>query len=211
MAVVYPFQPTPYHKELFDQHATIEQGRDWFIVCGSIASMFDQIEMYARDQEDGTPGWGILLDVDRCPIEALPWLAQFVGVILPAGLTEAQQRDRIRNTDGFKRGSLGAIIAAAQEGLTGDQTVIWRERDASVSPSFGGAYGLTILTYTAETPDGNLVRNKILSQKPGGIILNYATITGGSYLLLRTTYTDYTDVESGFATYNGVRTNQTGV
>lgn len=216
MAVVYPFIPTPYHKELYEAHgplnfADASFGFPWYIFCGAVASMFDQIETYARDQADGTPGWGILLDVDRCPEEALPWLAQFVGVtLLPAQVTAQQKRDRIRGTDGFKRGSLGAIVAATQAHLTGTKTVFLKERDPSVSSLFGGAYGLQIITYTNQTPDYNQTLADIIAQKPGGIVLNYQTVDGQTYLAERTSYTNYQGVKNAYLTYAGMRNNEPG-
>jgi hypothetical protein len=379
--------------------------------------MFDQIEGYARDRPDGTPGWAILLDPDLCPAEALPYLAQFVGVKLPEGLTEAQQRFRIKATDGFNRGKPSAIIAAAQQFLTGNKTVIIRERDPSVdtvpiragianwskNPSLelpgttgwnvnhssgnvpitharqagwaksggwalrvsssnpndavnrrtatitdtgnlgfpvppggfigirtsirvedpgnggfnmvalwyqadgtpsatvstssplimglvagseadliaplavpndasflavrteglsnvpldtvdfwvddlmvapiqslaspvpayadgnfpgyvwggtvdgsvtyktnNGAYGFTVLTYTSETPDAAVVLAALMEQKPAGLLMNYSTVPGANYLLIRTTYADYAAVKAAFATYSGLRNNLPG-
>jgi hypothetical protein len=210
MAIVYPFTPTPYHEELFLAHQPIEQGGDWFIFIGAVASMFDQIETYARDQDDGTPGWGILLDIDRCPIEALPWLAQFIGVTIPPGLTDAQARAWVKGTDGFKRGSTGAIIAATQKRLTGNKTVFLKERDAAASPVLGGAYGLTVVTFTGETPDPANTLRDIIAQKPAGIILNYQIVPDFDYLALRTANLNYTAVRSAYATYSGVRVNALG-
>lgn len=39
-----------------------------------------QVEMYARDTPEGYPGWSLLLDPTRCPIEALPYLGMYVGI-----------------------------------------------------------------------------------------------------------------------------------
>lgn len=177
---------------------------------GAMASMFDQIEQYVRDQPDGTPGWGILLDPDRCPSEALGWLGNFVGVDLKPGLTLADQRARIKGVSGFKRGTPGAIVAAAQQYLTGAKTVILRERDPSVDAANSGAYGFTVLTYTSETPDSAAVQAAILEQKPAGVLLLYSSVPGANYLLIRTTYTTYTTLRSAFTTYNGLRNNQPG-
>jgi hypothetical protein len=57
-------------------------------------------------------GWTRLLDPERCPGWALPWLAQFAGVKLTTGLTEAQQREQITSPPAFLRGTPAATRAA---------------------------------------------------------------------------------------------------
>lgn len=210
-----PFTPTPYHAALY---AALEPlayddaalGYPLFQYTAAIASMEDQVDTYASDTDDGRPGWSNLLDVDRCPSEALPWLAQFLGVKIDTSLADADQRNQIRNVDGFKRGTLGSIIGAAQKHLTGSQTVYYKERDSAVDATAEGAYGLTVLTLTTETPDPTAVENAILAVKPAGIILSYATVSGMTYQLLNTNYASYSAVNSSFATYNGVYLNQPG-
>ena len=178
------------------------QGWALLLFCGALAATLDTVDGYARDDGD-YPGWSELLDADRCPTEALPYLAQFAGVQLRAGLSEADQRTRIKSADGMKRGTITSMIAAAQAYLTGTKTVLYRERD-------GGAYNLTILTYTAETPDSAKVLAALLEQKPAGILLTYSTVTGATYLLIRASYATYTAVRSAFLTYNGLRNNVPG-
>lgn len=212
---VYPYPPTSYHQDLYEAHQPINYADPtnswpWYMYVGAIASMFDQVETYVRDQDDGTPGWGIILDIDRCPVEALPWLAQFVGVVLPGGLTEDQQRARIKNVDGFARGSIGGMISSLQEVLTGTKTVYFKERDSGASSVAGGAYGLTVISLTSETPDPVLARQKLMANKPAGIILDYTQVTGASYVQFRTTYTTYTAMDADFVTYAGMRNNEPG-
>lgn len=69
-----------------------------------------------RDSAAG-PGWSPVLDVDRAPVEWLGWLAQFAGVRLRPGLAAPEQRARIKNTDGHRRGSSPALRAAARQHL----------------------------------------------------------------------------------------------
>jgi len=210
-----PYPSTPYQQQLYDAlyplaYDDANQGYDLFIYCGALARMCDQIETYARDTDDGKPGWSILLDVDRCPTEALGWLAQFVGVKLNPVLSDADQRARIRSTDGFKRGTIGAMVGAAQQFLTGSKTVYVKERDSSVSSVLGGAYGLTILTLASETPDSAAVLAALQSQKPAGVILAYNTVTGMTWQLVNTTYASWNAVKTAFVTWNGVRNNAPG-
>ena len=67
--------------------------------------MFQDVEDLVRDSPAGDPGWSELLDLDRCPPEALDWLGQFVGIRIPAGLNDLQSRAWISSTDGFRRGT----------------------------------------------------------------------------------------------------------
>ena len=121
------------------------------IYMNATGVMFQLVEDLVRDTPDG-PGWSILLDLDRCIPEALPWLGQLVGVRLPAGMNEADQRERIAQTDGFKRGTRSALIGALQATLTGTKTVIMRERDHDPADTPNYAYYLSVYTYDDETP-----------------------------------------------------------
>lgn len=61
-------------------------------------------------------GWSQVIDINRCPTFALPWLAQFVGVgiNLNTTLTRAQQIDQITNRSSLKRGLISTIVNAIQ-------------------------------------------------------------------------------------------------
>jgi hypothetical protein len=49
---------------------------------GALTSQAIEIDDLARDDAQGRPGWGAILDIDACPIKGLPWLAQIAGVSL---------------------------------------------------------------------------------------------------------------------------------
>lgn len=205
-----PTPTTPFQEELYTSLGPLadqDESQGWALLkyCGALASMFDQIETYVRDDpDDGAPGWTNVVDPDRAPGDAeLAYIGNFVGVDLPTGLTTDQKRALIKGVSSFKRGTLNALVAAAQSKLIGDKTVLLRERD-------GGAYNLTVITYNSETPDTAAVLAALKSQKPAGIILTYTTTDGVTYFVLRTTYTDYTAVRSAFTTYNGLRNNAPG-
>jgi hypothetical protein len=146
--------------------------------AGAIGAMFAPVDDLVRDTDAGD-GWTALLDVDRAPADALAFLAQFVGV------------------DGFKRGSAGAVRAAAQQYLTGARRVIFRERD-------GGAYRLTVITYTADTPDPAAVLRALLAQKPAGIILTHLVENGQDYQQVRTIHATYAAVKAAYPTYGAM-------
>lgn len=60
----------------------------------------------------GAPGWSQLVDIDRCPDFALPWLGQLVGVNIPAGLSRADMVTRIKERSGFQRGTVSSLVSA---------------------------------------------------------------------------------------------------
>lgn len=199
-------EPTLTHTggRLFDAVAPLARTADaahghalaW--MSAGIASMLDDVADLSRDGEDGTPGWAGLFDLNRVPARYLPWLAQFVGVRIPPGLSEAAQRQRIRETDGFRRGSPGAIKGAARQHLAGTRTVYLTERH-------GSAYGLTVATLENETPDPAAVVAAVKAQTPAGIVLAVTVVRGGTYQTLRDTHPDYADVRSTFVTYTDMR------
>ena len=61
----------------------------------------------------GAPGWSQILDVDRCPDYALPWLGQFLGAAIPldSGLTRQQMVQKIKQRSSFNRATPEAIVA----------------------------------------------------------------------------------------------------
>jgi hypothetical protein len=164
----------------------------------AIATAYDDVEILADVGPAGQTGWSILVDINRIPDAGLPWLGQFIGVQLIPGLTAAQQRYAIQHAYGWNRGTPAALTAAIAPLLTGNKTVIFKERD-------GDPYTLTVITRTAETPSSSAVLAALLSQKPGGIILNYLTSTGFTYLELRATQATYTTTRTNFATYTALR------
>lgn len=154
-------------------YAGEDEANGWALLhrCEAMARMLAKPNDVLRADETGS-GWRRTRDPDRAAAWVLPWLAQHVGIDdLPVGLAEADQRTLIRDAPGMRRGTPGVMIAAAQRHLTGNRTVILVERD-------GGAYQLSVVTRTDETPDPDAVLAAIISQKPAGIILSYSTATG---------------------------------
>lgn len=129
------------------------------------AATLGYVDDLVRDSDAG-PGWSGSLDPDRAFAEHLPWLAQFVGVRLPPGLTVIEQRVYLRDKPRWRRGSRGAMIAEARATLTGTQSVYFIERASS-------AYTITVQTLTSETPDPVATLEALLRQKPGGIVLTH--------------------------------------
>lgn len=182
------------------------------------------LEDLVRVSDDG-PGWSLLLDVDRCPVEYLDHLGQYVGTVTEPQQTDAEKRAIIKTVPGWARGrpaTLKAIVAAS---LTGTRMVTFLER-------FGGdAYALRVRTYAAETPfrsyDDALagfgtydieaaayptyasvpnaeseIRTALGLAKPGGLILTYEVLAGSSYDDLTAQYGTYNAEAAALTTYD---------
>lgn len=126
-------------------YADIANGGILDAYLSGLVSSLQEVEDYAADSDAG-PGWSIVLDLDRAPDKFMVWLSQFVGVdaTLPLGQTPAQLRAAIKDRPNWKRGTVASIAAAAKQYLTGNKTVIIRERDTS-------PYHFTVITYDSET------------------------------------------------------------
>lgn len=169
---------------------------------------FELVETWASDT-DTHIGWSLLLDVDRCPVEALPWLAQIVGLKLNTGLSVADQRQQIHDAPNWKRGTPGAMRAAPAPYLTGAKTVILRERyDGSGNDA---PYYIEAITYTAETPNPTIVEAAIRSQKAGGIILTYVTASGPDLQFVKDNYATLQTIKDTFLTLGGLKAGTPGV
>lgn len=170
-------------------------------LAGAMAAALQRVaEIY--DPDEGAPG-SPLVDVDRCPEWALPWLAQLVGVAIPVGMDPDTAREAIRSVAGWKRGTPAALRAAAGFHLTGSKTVYFRERDPSGTDP---PYTLEVVTRTSETPDPAAVLAELKRQKPAGIVLTYRTVAGWDYQELTATGPDpYSTLKTTFATYRLLR------
>lgn len=125
-----------------------------------------------RDRDEGV-GWSILLDTVRCPPKYLPWQAQFAGVKLPAGISEADARARITSPPAFRRGTISAVKDAVRATLTGTKDVELRYRVD------GDAYAVQLFTDTAETPDPAATEAAALAQLPWWLDLTYEVTDSG--------------------------------
>jgi hypothetical protein len=139
--------------------------------------------------------WEVALDVDEAPQEVLPWLAQWVGVRPVKGQPTEDLRGAIRTPDGFARGSLSALLAKAQRTLTGTQRLIVRERTP-------GPYNLYVRSLVTETPDSAATLAALISQKPAGIVLDYAAAAGMTYIDVAAEWSTFADLEAEGMTYD---------
>lgn len=171
-------------------------------------SMLQVLDDLCRDTVGG-PGWSQVMDPTRAPEYALPWLGQFVGVGVDAGLVDADQRSQLTGEAGFARGTLAAIQAAANKYLKAGQSATITERDgdpytltvrvydgnvdprsyADVAVSYPtyNAFAAAFATYQALSVSLAQVKAAVIAAKPAGLIANvilqgFATVAGSGRL-----------------------------
>lgn len=147
------------------------------------------VEDVVADEDDGTPGWAILGDVDRAPDSALPWLAQWLTPPAP-DLTPAQLRERIKLRPNFMKGTPDHMRGVVYEHLTGSRRIELTERfdDGVHNP----ATTLRLRVYAAEVIDEAKLRAAVAAIKPP-LTLIFEIATGGTYaeqLTYRPTYAE---------------------
>lgn len=144
-------------------------------------------------------GWGGILNPDNAPVNALPWLAQLVGVRYNPSLTTAQNITLIKQPIGFQRGSPGAIKAAILPYLSGTKSVVLTERYT------GDAYKVLVTTLTGEVADVAGMQAAALAQKPAGILMTFSAQLGQTYTQLKAAQATYTAARTAYATYTAMR------
>lgn len=161
--------------ELAGPLAAGDGDRGWplLIMCDALAQPLRQLDQVVTDRED-LEGWRVALDVDAAPAWCLAWFAQFAGVRLRPGLTEAQQREWVRTGWGVNRGTVASIRASVQTTLTGTRAVQIYERE-------GGAYRLLVTTRTSETPDPAATEAALRAALPAGLVVTFETRPGQDY------------------------------
>jgi hypothetical protein len=150
----------------------------------AMATMFVQVILYSADTDE-QEGWVTLFDPDLCPAEALPYLAQLVGEVLPTGLPEAAAREWIKDNPNARRGTPESVFLAAQRKLTGGRLVSMFER-------FQGVVDVVaIRTNVSQTPNPAGTLADILSALPADVVLDYQAVTGTTWDNVKATYASW--------------------
>jgi hypothetical protein len=141
-----------------------------------IAAMFAEVELLAREDDDGNPPWSQIMDIDLAASTfALLWLAQLAGVRVPIGMEIEDMRDFIRLAESRRRGTPAYMAEVAQRYLTGTKTVAMIERIGDE------AYRIRVVTRASETPDPAIVEAALRSVKPASLVLEYAAVDGTTW------------------------------
>lgn len=196
-------------EELFEAldpaFTTPDEANGWALLhlCAAlVGGDIDQVHSYVTDGPLDEPSWQILLDPDRCPAEALPYLAQFAGARLTPDMSEDQRRDAIRSPEVFRRGTPGHIVAITKRRLTGTKTVFLTERYT------GLAYRMQVLTLQHETPSAELTEAELRREsKPIGITLFFNDEIVWDWTEVQTQYATWAEATAAFDTWLDFRTN----
>lgn len=129
---------------------------------------FNYIPTWAGGPTTGPGSTSDLVNPATADVAWLPWLAQLVGITLPAGASPTTQRSLISGASAnWARGSRASMIAAAQSQLTGGQFV------RIVDHVGGDMWRMEVITRASETPQPSTVISEIIAtgNKPAGVIL----------------------------------------
>jgi hypothetical protein len=153
-------------------HRETDEANDFALrkICEALCAPMQPVYDLVRERDE-QKGWTVLLDPDECPVEFLPYLAQWTGVRPQPSWSEEHLRNEIKQPTSWKRGQPEAIRLTAQRTLTGSKLVIMRER----TPEPGCLYIRTLL---ADTPDPERVQQDLEENVPAWILLDYEAIDG---------------------------------
>lgn len=179
--------------------ADAEHGWALLLYCAAFTAGWEEIESLVRD-DPGYPGWGKALDPVVAPEKFLGWLGQFAGVRRPPNFDADDFRALILDRPRFRRGRPGALIEAARPLLTGGRRVSIIERD-------GSPYRVTVVTYTAETPDAAAVNAALQAAKPAGLVLTHRVDDGWTIGAAEAFYATIGDLEAGHSSVGQFESN----
>lgn len=163
--------------------------------------MQNQVILDLMVETDEGVGWSALFDIDRCPVWALDWLGQHVGVRVPPSITDdTLKRAWIKDAAGWRRGRVSSLQAAVRDTLTGLQRVVVRQRFDPSDPSVDSPGHIQIKTYTSETPSSDATERAARAAKRGLLVMHFDVVDGQDLLQLETNHTTLGDIEAAYAT-----------
>lgn len=169
------------------------------ILMGGVGTAMDDTYDLVGDVTHGL-GWSVLLDPDLCPLKYLPWLAQFAGVELPQGYTEAQARYLIAHPPAYRRGTISAIKDAVRATIHGTQHIVLMQRLG------GDPFAIGIVTLSSETPDATATRIAIENAVPWWINVTYDAVLPLFWRDVEIEFATWTALKAARATWTALNT-----
>lgn len=165
--------------------------------CEALSLPQEIVKELVGEGADGEPAWSLAFDVDNCPASVLPYLAQFVGVVITPEMTEEQIRNEIRKPTGWERGQDASILIAIQRTLTGTKWVTLRPNN----PETGKTYIATLLSETVSPTRTSTIARSVV---PAWSVLVYealegvtvAALSAGKYETVATLSAAFVDVDA---------------
>jgi hypothetical protein len=176
-------QDSTFTDEVLAHASAWTSGTDVMAVyLSAIAAAFEEVYTLVmpfgdpEDQVNFWPSWAVLLDPTNCPTNLLPFLSQFNGTAVPPGTSDAVARQQIRTEASMYRGTVAAMVQAAQNQLTGTQQVLLRERTSAAGTPDPYHVILTYNTGQCQSPAALIAA--VEAQKPAGIQISYVGTAG---------------------------------
>lgn len=187
-------------QEVYDKlapYAEVDEANGWALrsLVEAVTKMYLDVDDLVRESPADDPGWSALFDAARMPPEAMPWLAQLIGMVVVRSDPLDVTRDKLTYAEtGIQRGSVPSMLRSIKRTLTGNKTVFITERTTD-------AWHLSIRTRTAETPSSTVTAQAIIAQKSAGLVIDYATFTGILFTESLANQATYTLSTAAKATY----------
>lgn len=175
----------------------------------AVGSMFAEVESFC-DDADGSLSWSKMFDPTRCPAIALPYLAQWVGEILPVGLSEAQSRQWIEDNPSAMRGTFYGIARGAQRTLDQGSTqtvLLWpaHKQDGTADLDY-----VSMITFADQTPDPSATLASAQSLAPFDVMIDYLCLGETTWSVIDTSFTSWGDVSAWATSWAEVLTSRSG-
>jgi hypothetical protein len=162
-------------------------------LTGPVQPLYDLLR-----EREGQKGWTVLFDPDECPVQFLPYLAQYTGVRPVPEMDEAQLRAEIKAPTGWRRGQPETIRVAVPRTLkpVADEElmVIIRPRTLEVGEHF-------VRTLLSQTPDPERTHAIVREAVPAWEKLNYEAIDGVTFEDIAAGWEDFDALAGAFATF----------
>ncbi len=173
-------------------------------LCRALMKPIEKFAAWALDQ-GARPGYSVLMDLDECPDEALPWLSQFNGTVLDPTLTPGEWRRQIREARGRFRGTTRSLESDVKATLTGTKRV-------NVFPRSLSPFRELVVTAESETPDSAVTLAAVNDPQGRPFWMVYELIVSDIWIVaeLERAYThrSIAEFEAAFATVAEVETHE---
>jgi hypothetical protein len=176
------------------------------VFAEAIGQMFLEVEQYTVDTDPNgnptQPSWSVMLDPTLCPIAGLPYLAQWVGEILPFGIGPTDMRNWIIQGPNQIRGTPLSIARAAWRYLNGSKTVqIWESHrlDGTANVDY-----IAVRVYEHEVTNLRALMAQLRAAVPADIILDFLVSTGAIWEDIFLGYTSWAALHAAKSTWSEV-------
>lgn len=153
------------------------------------------------------PGWSTLLDPNNCPAEFLPFLAQFIGVVIQPGTDAAVARAQIFAESNINRGTATSIQNAVTQHLTDTQSVHIIEREGQFGTD---PYSFIVIVRSEEVISVQGLTDAVNATKPAGLQWFLIETDAWTIAQMEASQVTLAALEANFMTLQGLESDQPG-